>query len=436
MDNYSVMFTLLVVAAFCFVLRPSIRGHDGVLNYSYLRSALIDHDLDFTNEYSYYLKREGEWFDNQELPRDPVTNRPINLYGVGSSILWAPWVLAAHGYCLLTHSRRDAWPADGFSYPYEEAVGMGSCFYASAGLLLLHGVVRRRFGRVAGFWGVQTVWLASPLFFYMYLHPSMSHANSFFLAALLLWLYLGGDGVWRWGLMGLTAGLLTATRFQDAALLCGIVVGEIMRLRSGAVGRGYVRGRAVRYGLACIAGVVAFSPQLVAWHYLQGSALSGPRAYLAQGKVTLWAPIYSMQVMFSGRHGLFYWHPALLLAFAGLLVGKRHPRVRFVCLVMFAAELWVVSCWSLWWAGASFGHRLFISALPALAVGAAALVQRTRLTRRWAPVIITLLIFWNFGYVVQYGSGMINRQAAVGLRELFHNNLVTIPRKALGIGRK
>lgn len=426
-DNYFVTFALLLTAAFCFILRPSIRGHDGVLNYAYLRSALIDHDLDFTNDYAYYLQQQADWFDNQELPRDPVTNRPINLYGVGSAILWSPWVVAAHAWCLTTAHRPDAWPANGFSYPYEEAVGLGSCFYATVGLLLVHALLRSRYGKVAGFWGALAIWLASPLFFYMYLHPSMSHANSFFLAALLLWLYVRGDGLVRWTCLGFVAGLLASTRFQDAILLAGIAVGEAVNIARNRTQPRLLPQRLIRYLLATAAAIVTFTPQLIAWHYLQGSAFSGPRAYLMQGTVHMWAPVHAFQVLFSARHGLFYWHPMLLLAFAGLLLSVRRPWLRLVCLAMFAAELWVISCWSLWWAGASFGHRLFISALPALSVGAAAMVQRTPLTRRAGPILIIFLTFWNFGYVVQYGSGMINRQGPIGIRQLFFNNLVRIP---------
>jgi hypothetical protein len=139
-----------------------------------------------------------------------------------------------------------------------------------------------------------------------------------------------------------------------------------------------------------------------------------------------------MQVLFSPRHGAFYWHPGLLLAFAGLLIGTRLPRLRLICLAMFVAELWVIASWSIWWAGASFGHRLFISALPALAVGAASLISKWPLAQRITPAIVTALVLWNFGYVVQYGSGMISRQGSVSLRELAHNNFVKVPQLLLG----
>jgi hypothetical protein len=104
--------------------------------------------------------------------------------------------------------------------------------------------------------------------------------------------------------------------------------------------------------------------------------------------------------------------------------------MKLACLAAFAAALWLVSSWSVWWAGSSFGHRMFISSLPFLAFGAADIFSRVRRTAvAWA--VIVLLVFWNFGYAIQYGTGMINRQEGVSLVTLTRNNVIEIPRLAL-----
>ncbi len=417
------VFAWLLALAFVTVLRPSIRGNDGVQNYAYLRSLLVDGDLDFANEYAHYYELSPDWFNRMPIAGDPVTRRPINLYGVGCSLLWAPWVAVAHGLVTGAHSLGlPAPPPDGYSWPYEAAVGIASCFYASLGLLLVHRMLRARFGEEAGLWAMLVVWLASPLLFYMYLHPSMSHANSFFLSAVLLVLYLGGDGAGRWGVMGGAAGLLVTTRFQDAALLALFLPGECGRLRASW------RERLPRYGLFALAFAFCILPQLAAWNVLQGSPFSGPRAYLNQGTVRPWAPVYALDVMLSPRHGLLYWHPALLVGIAGLLARRGDFRLQLAGLAAFAAQWWVVSSWSMWSAGASFGHRMFISTLPMLALGAALLLAGYPRAGKWLRPAILFLVLWNFGYVIQYGSGMISRQDGVPLGELARNNLVGIPR--------
>lgn len=437
--RYSITLLLLISGAFLFLLHPSIRGHDGVLNYAYLRSALLDRDLDFSNDYAYYLERQARWFNNEELPRDPVTNLPINLYGVGSSLLWAPWVLTVHVALHAAQAAGAEVDANGFSRPYEWAVGLGSCFYASLGLWLAFRFASQGYGRRAAFWSLLVVWLASPLVFYMYLHPSMSHSNSFFLAALLAFTYARGDSRLRWLGLGFIAGLLVATRFQDAALLGGIAAAELWRIRDLAEKGNLLKltwSRATRYALFLAAAAVAFAPQLLAWHILQGSAWSGPRAYMMQGEMRPWAPIHATEVLFSSRHGFLFWHPLLITGVAGLFVARRNRRLALLCLCAFVFQWWAISSWSIWWAGASFGHRMFISALPFLALGSAALFARFSRSGvlRGAMVSLTLLgILWNLGYIVQYGSGMIDRQKGVPFSELTRNNVWRVPRLLLGI---
>lgn len=433
---YLPLLILLLAAAFLLLLRPSIRGNDGVQNYAYLRSLLFDGDLDFTNEYAHYQTRHPEWFNHKEIPRDPVTGRPINLYGVGNALLWAPWVLAAHAAGHLANALGASLVLDGYSRLYEFAVGAGSCFYASAGILVIFTLLRRRFGDGRAFWACLTVWLASPLLFYMYFHPSMSHANSFFLASVLLAIYLGGDGPGRWCALGAVAGLVVLTRFQDGVFLTALAIGELFRLRdSRAHGAGvgaFARSRLPRYALFASMALLAFSPQFLAWHALQGSALSGPRAYVMQGSLRPWAPVHLADALFGSFHGLFHWHPLLLAAAAGLLVARtRSRRLRLMALAAFAAQAWVIGSWSFWWAGASFGHRMFISTLPFLAVGMATVAGRTGRRARAARLAIVFFIFWNFGLLVQYGLPMIPRQAPVSLSTIARNNLVELPRLVL-----
>lgn len=431
-DSRLLALVLMVVCAYFVVLRPSIRGNDGVQNYAYLHSVMFDSDLDFSNEYGHYFALEATWFDSKQIPRDPVTNLPINLYGVGSSLLWAPWVGTFHLAGKAVNALGGHLVLDGYSPLYERAVAMGSCFYASLGLLLLFGLLRRYFASDNALWAVLLVWLASPLFFYMYLHPSMSHANSFFLAALLLSVYLGGDSLRRWVAMGVVSGLLVLTRYQDAFLLLALVPGELMRFYSSSPEeRTRFGARVLRYALFGITAALVFSPQLFVWHTLQGSMLSGPRAYMTQGKIDLLAPTHLTQVLFSSRHGLLFWHPGLMLALAGLLIPSL-MREKLVCFTAFFAQLWIVSAWSIWWAGASFGQRMFISSLPFLAFGAGALFHSAARIGLWLRLLILVLILWNFGLIVQYGTGMIPRQTGVEFRQLLYNNFVRIPRKVFG----
>lgn len=427
--RYKVLLYLMLVLAFFVVTRPSIHGNDGVQNYAYLRSLMFDGDLNFDNEYEHFISRQADWFDRKQIPRDPVTDLPINLYGVGNSILWAPWVTAAHGIGLIARAAGAKVDLNGYSNLYAAGVGYGSSFYATLALVLLFRRLRFYCGTVSATWAILLIWLASPLFFYMYLHPSMSHANSFFLVTLMLVQYLAQPATLvRWGLLGLTCGLMTITRYQDGILMIAMAAGELWSWMHANQSRmKWLRHRVPMYAVWLFCFAITLVPQFAAWHILQGSWLSGPRAYVQQGSFSFLSPVYAAQVLFSSQHGVFYWHPALLLAVGGLFAAHKLLWEKIMSVTAFVAQTWVVASWSIWWAGASFGHRMFISTLPFLAIGAMFTVGRPG---RWGLIMRLLLLFlvvWNFGCIVQYGLGWIARQEGVPLTELAYNNLIRLP---------
>jgi hypothetical protein len=431
---------LLVLLALATVLvtRPSIHGNDGVQNYAYLRSLLFDGDLDFTNEYTHYFAKAAEWFDQKQIPRDATTGRPINLYGVGSALLWAPWVVTFHFIGkLATWGGVGHFELDGYSRLYEGAVGYASSFYAGLGVFLLYCTLARFFPRRRAFWAVLLVWLGSPLFFYAYFHPSMSHANSFFLSSLLTYLYFSrGNSVKRWIAMGLVSGLLILTRFQDGVLLAGLAAGEayvffylLRRARGSNFWWGWLTRHAKRWFAAAGVTIFVCSLQCLVWWQLHGSPLSGPKGYLSQGQVHLLYPRHFWAALFSPFHGLFHWHPLLLIGLIGFGMRTSAARLRLYAILGFLAQAWVIGSWSIWWAGASFGQRMFISALPHLGVGMAATVTRLRAKREWlVAAIVCMAVLWNCGLVVQYATRAIPRQAPVTIITLARNNVIEVPR--------
>ena len=426
LGNKSVLLGVLLFVATCAMLRPSIHGNDGVQNYAPLRSLLVDGDLDYANDYAHYFHLNPDWFDNLPVASDPTTQHPTNLYGIGSAILWAPWIATVHGTALaLNASGFTNIRTDGYGLPYQWGLAIASCFYASVGLLLLFRFLTRLSSPDAAFWSVLAIWLASPLIFYMVLHPSMSHANSFFLAVVMMVIYAGGDSIRRWAALGAVAGLLVLTRYQDAVLLTVFIPLELKRVLEG--GRGALTQRLLRIATAGVACLLVFSPQFAVWNYLHGTPFSGPREYLRQGSFHAFPPLHAWDVLFSSRHGLFYWHPLLLTGFVGLLIPKIHIKWRIFALTGFFAQVWIIGSWSHWWAGASFGHRMFISSLPLLAVGMALLMQTYPKFRRWMPALVIVFLLWNFGLIVQYGAGLIKRDQPVSWAEMARHNFISIP---------
>jgi hypothetical protein len=174
---------------------------------------------------------------------------------------------------------------------------------------------------------------------------------------------------------------------------------------------------------------------MLTWRILYGSLLSGPTPYLegSAGAFNYW-PYHLISVLVSERGGVMAWHPLFALAIAGLVLSVYKKDtfwiIGWVGLIGFAAQLYLVSSWSIWWAGASFGNRFFISSLPFLVFGLITLFVRMSKWIGYKPVIIgvALLSVWNMGLLLQYFTQMVPRDGEIPWRQVVKQNCVDIPR--------
>ena len=426
---------LLVLGALA--LRPSIRGNDGVGHFIYLASLLGDGNLDFTDDYLAFDNARQYSFHFSDLPRDPSTGLPSNRYGVGAAFLWLPFVGTVHLARLTSGS--PIGDLTGESYAW--AVGLATLFWGTLGLVLLYARLRLDCHPWAAAWTLAGLVLATPLGFYLYAHGSMSHGVSFFACVVMLLVFERAwdrpDGALLLG-AGVAAGLTTIIRFQDATwsmLVVGLLAGRLLWRRSGV-------SQTQRWqGLAALTagGLAVLLPQMAVWRVLYGSWFSGPTPYLSgsAGELSL-LPSHLAAVLLSERGGVLAWHPLIALGLVGLALLWRSRSRRSAAalgLLGFAASLWLVASWSMWWAGASFGNRFFISSLPWIALGvgrwlegpATAVGGRTR----WRPTVIGLLIVWNLGLLVQYATEMVPREEAIPWTRVIRQNLIDVPSEVL-----
>lgn len=179
---------------------------DGVLYYSYLRSALFDFDLSLGNDF---------------LAIDPrLSPNFINASPVGTPILWAPFVVPLHvGW---QAARLFGAPApNGVEPPYQAMACLATFVYGAIALFLLLDTLGRWSRPAIAFWTTVAVWLGSPLRFYLGTLPSFAHGCEFFAAVLVLraWLALRASvDVRRAAWAGFVCGLLFLVRSQDGLL--------------------------------------------------------------------------------------------------------------------------------------------------------------------------------------------------------------------------
>ncbi|MGB8644271.1 MAG: glycosyltransferase family 39 protein [Anaerolineae bacterium] len=384
---------------------------DGVYYYAYLRAAVIDHSLDFSKDYDFYI-RLNKLDPNK---KDAVlgfgqtpTGKIGNLFSVGPAVLWLPIYLPTHLAALALHHSQD-----GFSYFYEAPILFLSIFYGFLAILMIWRVAADLFSRWAALVAALGIWLATNVVYYMGVSPSASHVLSLFAVSLFIywWHRTRAQRTWRdWFVWGLCGGLMALVRWQDG-LITLLALFELVAAwwRDGQQGA----PRSLRtmlastrawlpIGLLFAAGVlIAFSPQMIAWQILYGSPLTAPQGqtFFYFNRPEIW------NVLFGLKRGLFTWTPLVLLGVLGLIpLYRRYKLLCAAVIVIFALETYLNSIVYDWWGGEAFGARRFIGLLPFLALGLAALVDVVRAhASRWAVLaLLAAFVVWNNLFILQY----------------------------------
>jgi hypothetical protein len=433
---------------------PKIRGADEIEYFSYLRSLVFDHDVEFGNEYEHFHAVDPRGLAGFKATfldlRETETGRHINFAPLGCALLWSPFYLLAHAGVLTARAAGAGIAADGYSFPYVAAACYGSALYGLAALLLVHDTLRRHggFAEPAATLSVAGLWLGTPLLYYMTLAPAFSHAVGVFAVALLVWLTLRAwarppASVWEWAAIGAAGGVAALVREQDALFL---IIPAGMLLLPAVSRRAWVTAL-VRGAAMGAAAFLVFLPQLFAYRALTGRF--SPSRLVAR-KMS-WSSPHLLEVLFDPGHGLFAWSPLLLVAAAGfvyLVVRSRgmNPRSLFeaggtlrspqtpqrqtVALLALALllQVWINGAVESWTQAGAFGSRRFVSSTPIFAWGLAALLATVPARReRLAAACVAVFVWWNVGLMVQFGLKLMDRQRLEWPRVAV-NQVVAVPR--------
>jgi hypothetical protein len=423
---------------------PWVRG-DGVGYYAYLRSALIDHDLRFENDYlqaneSFVMAKVDA--QGKLLPRFYTkTGYVENHFSVGPAILWAPVLLAVHGAVVLASRLGAHVAADGYSRPYLLAMALATACYGFLSLLISFQIARKFFDEQWALLATIGIWMASSLPVYMYFNPSWSHAHSAFAVALFLWYWertRGSRNLGQWAILGLTAGLMGNVYYPNVILLVfpALEVGHLLFTRARESGSGVVPTRNLILGGVIFVAVLVASllPTFVTRQIIYGNPFE-------TGYQPIWtwnwtSPVL-LKVLFSSDHGLFSWTPILLLAVAGLpFLIKRDALLGQGALLTFLAYYYFIASYVDWDGISSFGNRFFVSLTPIFILGLAALFSAVsawlaKPARAFAVTwpVIGLLIAWNVGLIFQWGTHMIPARGPIPWGAMAHQQVVDVPRR-------
>ena len=422
-----------------------IYASDEIQYFAYLRSVWFDRDVSFENEYRHFYAAgiaRAQNFHETFLERTTETGRRINFATIGCGLLWVPFYAAADAGVQVANMEGARIPRDGYSRPYIAAVAYASAFYGLLALLLSAEAVRLlarhwRALRPRAMPSAVLVWIGTPLLFYMYIAPPMSHATSAFAVALFIVIWLRVRDTWSAGgliALGCATGLMAMVREQDAFFAVGPAVDFVYTLVTRRDGK--ATRRVVNALVGIVAAAVAFTPQALAYLALNGYV--GPSRLVAR-KMTWTAP-HAVEVVASPAHGFFVWTPLAVLAILGLVVlwrrlAEGHRQIAACLILMTAVQVYVAGSVESWSVAGAFGQRRFVALTPILTVGLAALlagVASRHLLSFMTTVALVVACWWNIGVMAQFGAGMMNRQKLEPAR-IAYNTFVVMPRALPGL---
>jgi len=323
---------------------------DGRYYYSYLSAFLVQHTLNLSQ--SFLHTDIPTWFFT------PL-GLPANIYPIGPALFWVLPYLLAYGVGTL-------FGLGPYSVWYQIPVGLFVIFLSTIGLFLLYRLQTPFFTKKNILLSNLAIFFATNLLFYGSLDVLNSHALTFFLSSLLLFVWLKKPNL-EWAILeGIIIGLLMLIRPQEAIFL-------ILPFTTLLLER-----KAYMIFTPLIAAVV-FSPQILLWKIEWGSFFINP--YLHVATFHFLNPQF-WGVLFNPDTGLFLWTPITILALIGLILfSKKQPKIGLPMLLIFLSEFYIISSWSIWWEGASYSARMFVSSLPFFGIGLTYLFEQRLFTK-------------------------------------------------------
>lgn len=372
--------------------------------YAYLPMVFIYHDIDM----KFTMDNKEKAIAHYWSIGTPIGKRAI-LTSMGMSYLYAPFFLAGHGIAQLTE-----YAGDEFSAPYKIALIISCLFYLTLGLVFLRKFLLRYFSDYITSLTLVIVLFGTNLLHYVTDEPTMTHAYSFSLVSVFLYLitqWFEKHNIKTTLLIGATAGLITLIRPSNILIVLLLIfwgVGSLKELGDRILF--YFRNIHLVI-LMILAFILVWVPQFLYWYYISGVIFFNTYGTLDAGFFFNNPQIY--HTLFSYRKGWLLYTPAMVFAITGIIIlFKNKDRKSLAILIFLLFNIYVISSWWCWWYGGGFGMRPFVDSYAIMAIPLAAFLAWALKQRKILRYVLLLLIgftfYLNIFQVTQYRRGFMH----------------------------
>lgn len=296
------------------------------------------------------------------------------------------------------------YPPDGFSPPYQYALGFGVIFYCIIAVFLLRKILLLYFKDPAVAIALLMLCLATNFIQYASIDNGQSHAYLFLLYVLVLYITV------RWhqkptvawaALIGYIIGLAMICRPTEAIMLfIPLLWNTQNKAAAKAKWQMVIKYKSHVY-VATIAGLIGTLPQLIYWKLATGSFI-----FDVGSKWDFLNPHF--RVLLGWEKGWFIYTPITVFFIVGMFFIKKFQFRKSVLWFCFL-NVYIIIAWHDWRYGGTYSTRALVQSYPVFALPFTALVDHINL-KKWRYLFYVLcayLLFVNLFQIRQYNETVL-----------------------------
>lgn len=358
---------------------------DGYGYYGYLPCVFILHNFDYSK---IVAMEKSIWENNNSYSLRStfltVKGRQFDKCYIGEAVLLMPFFLIAYFLSLLFHINMSG----GYSILFQESVSAASVCYMLLGLFFIRKLLKEYKVSETIIWtSLLVVLFGTNLYYYVTMQQSFSHQYSFAMIAMFLYFARKSitgrhlkDMVW------MTVAVAFIALIRPTNVICVFAV-PFLALDYEAFKDFFMRiiRPKVLFALLAIAAGI-YSVQVIVWYFETGGLFVW--SYVGEG-FNFGHPHF-FDVLFSYRKGFFVYTPLMLVALlSGMIYLFRRSIFSFLGFTLFfVAVTYMLSSWSCWYFGGSYGLRAYIDFYPVFIIGLALGLNYIRVI--WVKLMLIL----------------------------------------------